>query len=328
MKIIAEGLRFPEGPVAQADGSVLFVELARGTLSRTWGEGRVEVVANLGGSPNGAAMGPDGRCYVVNNGGVKFVEAEGKLRPAGNLADPAWVDVVDLSNGHAERLYDRCGDHTLRHTNDLVFDAHGGFYFTDSGKTTGQINERGAIYYAKADGSAIQRIAHPLTSPNGIGLSPDGRTLYVSETPTARLWGWEVISPGKLRKLKQNDIPHGGRFVIGSANFQRFDSLAVSASGRVLVGTLTNGGISEVWPDGSYMRHHPLPDGHVTNIAFGGSDLRTAYVTLAGSGKLIAIDWHEPGLKLHFSDRSAELARDGSAVIDAAQAFYTNPRGL
>jgi gluconolactonase len=301
MKIIAEGLQFPEGPVPLADGSVLFVELARGTLTRAWGEGRTEVVAELGGSPNGAAIGPDGRCYVVNNGGVKFVHADGKLRPAGNLPEPAWIDTVDLATGKAERLYERCGEHTLRHANDIVFDEHGGFYFTDTGKTTASTNERGAVYYAQPDGSAIHRVAFPLISPNGIGLSPDGQTLYVSETPTARLWAWEVVAPGKVRKLKQNDIPHGGRFVIGSANFQRFDSLAVSASGRVLVGTLTNGGISEIWPDGSYMRHHPLPDGHITNIAFGGADMRTAFVTMAGFGKLVSLDWHEPGLKLRFN---------------------------
>lgn len=299
MRILARGLRFPEGPVALADGSVLFVELAAGRLSRAWGDDRVEVVADLGGSPNGAAMGPDGRVYVCNNGGVRFVEEAGKLRPAGNLPDPAWIDVVDLGSGAVERLYDRCGDHTLRHCNDLVFDGDGGFYFTDSGKTTATINERGAIFYAAADGSRIARIAAPLTSPNGIGLSPDGATLYVAETSTARLWAWDVVAPGVLRKLKQNDVPHGGRFVVGSANYQRFDSLALSASGKILVGTLTNGGITEIWPDGSAVRHHPLPDGHVTNLAFGGADLRTAYVTLAGSGLLGALDWHEPGLALH-----------------------------
>jgi gluconolactonase len=301
MRVIAEGLLFPEGPVPLADGSVLFVELARGTLSRANGSGRVEVVADLGGSPNGAALGPNGLVYVCNNGGVKFVAHEGKLRPVGYLPEPAWIDVVDLSTGHHERLYDRCGEHTLRACNDLVFDAEGGFYFTDSGKTSSTAVEHGGLYYALADGSSIRRIAAPLSGPNGVGLSPDGRTVYVSETTTARLWAWDVIGPGELRKLRQDDVPHGGRFIIGSANFQRFDSLAVTASGKILVATLTNGGISEIWPDGAMMRHHPLPDTLVTNIAFGGEDLRTAYVTLAESGRLVAFDWHEPGLQLHFT---------------------------
>ena len=67
-KIIAEGLAFPEGPVAMPDGSVLFVEIAGGCLSRVLASGKVERVAELGGGPNGAAIGPDGHGYVCNNG--------------------------------------------------------------------------------------------------------------------------------------------------------------------------------------------------------------------------------------------------------------------
>ncbi len=298
MRIIAEHLKFPEGPVAMPDGSVLFVELAAGQLSRAWGDHKTEVVAKVDGSPNGAAMGPNGMVYLCNNGGVKFVEIDGEVLPRGNLPQNGWIEVVDPATGKSERLYDHCGEHLFNHPNDLVFDRHGGFYFTDSGKTLGRKVDRGVIYYGKADGSQVVQAAFPLTSPNGIGLSPDHTTLYVAETPTARVYAWDILAPGKLRKLKQLDIPHGGRFVIGSDNFQRFDSLAVSGSGRVIVGTLTNGGLTEIWPDGSHKRHHPLPDGHVTNIAFGGADLRTAFVTLAGSGKLAALDWHEPGLQL------------------------------
>jgi gluconolactonase len=71
MKIreLATGLLFPEGPVALDDGSVLLVEIARGTLSRVTTDGRVQVVADLGGGPNGAAIGPDGAVYICNNGG-------------------------------------------------------------------------------------------------------------------------------------------------------------------------------------------------------------------------------------------------------------------
>ena len=61
---IASGLQFPEGPVALEDGSVLVVEVARKTLTRIRRDGVVQVVATLGGGPIGAAIGPDGRCYV------------------------------------------------------------------------------------------------------------------------------------------------------------------------------------------------------------------------------------------------------------------------
>ena len=65
---ICEGLDFPEGPIAMADGTVILVEIRRQTLSRVHPDGRIDVIAQLGGGPNGAAVGPDGMIYVCNNG--------------------------------------------------------------------------------------------------------------------------------------------------------------------------------------------------------------------------------------------------------------------
>ena len=71
-KVIAKGLKFPEGPIWMDDDSIILVEIARGTLSRVLPSGEINVVANLGGGPNGAAIGPDGSCYVCNNGGFEW----------------------------------------------------------------------------------------------------------------------------------------------------------------------------------------------------------------------------------------------------------------
>ena len=60
IEIIAEGLGFPEGPVVMADGSIILVEIQAGLISRIWGDGRREVIAEPGGGPNGLAIGPDG----------------------------------------------------------------------------------------------------------------------------------------------------------------------------------------------------------------------------------------------------------------------------
>ncbi len=71
---IATDLQFPEGPIAMADGSILLVEIERGTLTWLEGDGAVRRRFDLGGGPNGAAVGPDGKVYVCNNGGCSWVE--------------------------------------------------------------------------------------------------------------------------------------------------------------------------------------------------------------------------------------------------------------
>ena len=65
--------------------------------------------------------------------------------------------------------------------------------------------------------------------------------------------------------------------------------------------TLVNGGITVISPDGASVEHVPTGDPLTTNICFGGPDLRTAYITLTGTGKLAAMDWPRPGLKLHYT---------------------------
>ena len=83
-------------------------------------------------------------------------------------------------------------------------------------------------------------------------------------------------------------------------HYQRFDSMAVDALGNLCVATLIHGGISVISPDGRSNSHVPLPDRYTTNLCFGGPDRRTAFVTLSGSGRLVAIDdWPVPGLALN-----------------------------
>jgi gluconolactonase len=99
--------------------------------------------------------------------------------------------------------------------------------------------------------------------------------------------------------------PHGGRLVVASPGgmYQRFDSLALEDNGSICVATLAHGGITVVAPDGSAFEHVPMPDTHTTNICFGGPELRTAYVTLSGSGRLVALEWPRPGLPLEYLNR-------------------------
>jgi gluconolactonase len=304
-KEIASGLRFPEGPVAMPDGSVILVEIERRTLSRVVPGGKIHVIAALGGGPNGAAMGPDGKVYVTNNGGLKFVERPGKLFPVLQSDDYSGgrIQVVDPETGKFDTLYDGCEGQRLRGPNDLVFDGAGGFWFTDLGKTRERDADRGAVYYARTDGSMIREAIFPLERPNGIGLSPDERTLYVVETPTARLWSFRLSAPGVIDSANAPYRGEKGTVVVGLGGYQMFDSLAVDAEGHVCVATLITGAVSDIWPDGSRVDQYMLPDMMVTNLCFGGRELRTAYATLSMGGTLVAFEWPRPGLPLRYLHR-------------------------
>ena len=304
LDVVATGLRFPEGPIAMADGSVILVEIERGTLSRVAPDGSIDVVAELGGGPNGAAIGPDGKCYVCNNGGMQFIERPGRLYPGPQPSDYSGgrIERVDLDTGEVETLYTEANGVGLRGPNDLVFDRTGGFWFTDHGKIRERDHDRTGVFYARADGSSIEEVIFPLEGPNGIGLSPDEDELYVAETPTGRLWAYELSGPGQLLG-ERRDKPDGGRLVRGRNGYFYFDSLAVDAAGNVCVATIFDGGITVLSPKGDEPRHVPMPDRITTNICFGGPDLATAYITLSSTGQLVAMPWESAGLALNFLDR-------------------------
>ncbi len=309
MTTIATDLRFPEGPIALADGSVLLVEIARSCLTWLEPDGGVRQRYDLGGGPNGAAIGPDGKVYVANNGGCFEWHDIGILVPG---AVPAsWsggcIQRVDLATGEVEVLLRESrtpeGEVVpLRAPNDLVFDDDGGFWFTDHGVRLGRSSDRTGLHYATADGSSCTEVLFPLDEPNGVGLSPDGSVLYAAETRTGRVHRWDLTGPGQVDASTLNPAgPGGGNLLAGLPGMQFLDSLAVDGDGWVCVATIFNGGITAISPDGEQIEHVAFDDPLVTNICFGGDDLRTAYVTLSGTGRLVSVPWPRPGLQLAFS---------------------------
>ncbi|MDH4145061.1 MAG: SMP-30/gluconolactonase/LRE family protein [Acidimicrobiia bacterium] len=309
MREICSGLRFPEGPIALDDGTVLVVEIARGTLTRCHPDGRTEVVAETGGGPNGAAMGPDGKVYIANNGGFEWRELNGLLLPGHQPESYTGGSIqrVDLGTGTVETVYTHCGDTPLRGPNDLVFDRHGGFYFTDLGKGRANEMDRGAVYYAQPDGSDIRVVGAPLLTPNGVGLSPDEDRVYYAETATGRVHYWDLDAPGVPRSAgpQISSTSAAATMLANVGGPARLDSLAVDSEGNVCVATLMVGAITAIAPDGSIRAVVPIPGGDpmVTNICFGGPDLTTAYITVSGTGRLLAHEWHCPGLPLNFLNR-------------------------
>ena len=306
MELVTDGLRFPEGPIAMPDGSVILTEIEAGQLTRIAPDGTKDVVAQTGGGPNGAAIGPDGKIYVCNNGGFEYTESGGYLAPAGIARDYSGgrIERIDPVTGAVEILY-KSGDFdcVLRGPNDIVFDEHGGFWFTDHGKTDYEkrVHDIVGIFYAKADGSYLEEVIFPSQNPNGVGLSPDGKTLYAAETFTCRLMKFNITAPGKVAP----DAGPGGPGIplYRPAGYKFFDSLAVEDSGNICVATIGECGISVISPAGELVEFVQTDDIFTTNICFGGEDMMDAWLCLSGSGRLVKTRWKRPGLKLEYLNK-------------------------
>ncbi len=299
IEIIATGLGFPEGPVALADGSVVLTEINGGWITRVMPDGTKHRLGKAAGGPNGMAIGPDGALYLCDNGGSRYVPGYSMGLGPADTYQGGSIQRVDLASGSRTALYTEVDGERLSAPNDIVFDKQGGFYFTDLGKRYKRHRDHGGLYYAQPDGSSVKVIAYPILSANGVGLSPDERVVYVADTEGARLWAFDIVSPGVLQPGAQY-APHGGRCIAGLPGRARFDSLAVTASGNIAVATLGTGFITVFSPDGKLRDEIKMPDTYPTNICFGGPDMRTAWVTLSDVGELARTIWSEPGLRLNY----------------------------
>lgn len=304
LQIVAEGLRFPEGPIALPDGRVLVVEIEGRALTAVLPSGKLDVIASLDGGPNGAALGPDGWVYVCNSGGWLYTDeklSDGTVVRRNTAQSPmrGWIERVRLADGCVERLHEAYEGVALGSPNDIVFDEQGGYYFTDHGKRSPTALEFGSVYYAPPDGSSLIRCVGNMVTPNGLGLGAEGRTLYVAETITRRVWAFDLVEPGVIAPQPWPSNC-GGRLIAGLPDNNLLDSLALDDDGNICVACLFNGGIWTISPDGATRRHTSCPDLMTTNICFGGTDMHSAFVTLSSTGRLGRLQWDIAGRPLPF----------------------------
>jgi len=250
-----------EGPSFDREGNLYCVDIPYGRIFRVDPQGRFTLVKQYEGRPNGLKIHRDGTLYIADH-------ALGLL-------------TLDPASGRLETLLGSAWGEPFRGLNDLHFAANGDLYFTDQG-STGLEGPEGRVFCLRADGR-LDRLLDHVPSPNGIVLTPDEKTLLVAVTRANAVWNvpLHLHAPGVVRRV--------GTFIHLSGGTGP-DGLAMSEEGHLLVAHV---GMGVVWVfdrRGIPVLRIDAPSGHgTTNMAFGGEDRRTLYITESASGTILRV---------------------------------------
>ena len=260
---------FTEGPAADAEGNVYYTEITGNRIIKYTPEGAWTEFRRPSRRANGLAFDAQGRLLACEGG------AEGGGRQ---------VTRTDMSSGEVEVLADNYEGKKFNSPNDLVVDRQGRIYFTDPryGSQEGKELETEDVYMIGADGGLTRVLTKPdINKPNGIGISPDGKTLYVADTVAepreARVMAFDIAEDGTLS---------GGRKHYSFGSGRGIDGMTIDTEGNIYGAAGNNNnppenhaGIYVISPRGELIGRIPIPEDAVTNCTFGGKDLRTLYVT-------------------------------------------------
>jgi len=282
---------FPEGPAIGPDGALYVTEIAGQRISKISADGTVSTFADTGGGPNGAAFNAQGELLVANNGGRWPTDVPSTSQASEPAYGQGSIQTV-TSEGAVISELSEIDEVTLNSPNDLCFDSHGGYYFTDpewSGLVGGD-RDGGPVCYVNAEGEA-SRVASNIGFPNGLGVRADEKVLIVCESLTGMLLSYRIEEPGVLSATPK---PNG---MIGRRSVP--DGFCFDASGQIIVaGHGSNNLFVLDGNDGRPIQIIELPDAGPTNCCFGGTDFRTLFVTSSDHGYVYAIDWPIEGMPL------------------------------
>ncbi|HOA72962.1 MAG TPA: SMP-30/gluconolactonase/LRE family protein [Phycisphaerae bacterium] len=263
-KKIAGGFKFTEGPAWNfKDSSLYFSDIPNADIVR-YQDGQTRVVNDQSGESNGLMFDKPGALIACEHAGRRVSRAATPGQPG-------------------QTIVDRYQGKRLNSPNDLWIDTAGGIYFTDPryGNRDNMEMKEEAVYYVTADGQ-ISRIIDDLVRPNGIALSPDGKTLYVVDNGTSLLYRYPVLGPGKLGKGERIAYTPGP------------DGMSVDEKGRLYVTGIEGTLVLE--PDGKWIGVIASAE-PPSNCTFGGKDYRTLFIT-ARTG-LYAIETQTRGWHVH-----------------------------
>jgi len=260
---------FLEGPVVDDAGNLFVTDIPFGRVFRIDAAGAWSLVAEYDGEPNGMKL-LDSRTLLITD------YRNGLMR-------------LDIASGRVEPYLERRNSERFKGVNDLVFDAQGNLYFTDQGQT-GLNDPTGRLYRLRPSGQ-LDLLLGNVPSPNGVALSPDQKVAYLAVTRDNCVWRVPLQADGSVAKVSRFFTSYGPSGP---------DGLAVDETGRLLV---ANPGLGYVWVLNA--RAEPVavlrgPAGaSITNLAFGGADRRTVYVTDSTHGTVLRAELDTPGLPLH-----------------------------
>ena len=268
--------RLLEGPSFDRAGNLYVVDIPSGRVFRVTADGRPEKIAEYDGEPNGLKIHRDGRIFIADH-------KQGLL-----LLDPATGRVsVALDRPYAERF---------KGLNDLLFARNGDLYFTDQGESDLR-DPSGRIYCLRADGR-LDCLLDNVPSPNGLVLTPDESILYLAVTRGNAIWRVPLGALGGLG-VGRLGIGRVGIWVQMSGGIGP-DGMAMDVEGRVAV---AHPGMGAVWifsrAGEPVARIRACEGMRVTNVAYGGPDRKTLFMTEADSGAVLAADLDVPGCALY-----------------------------
>jgi gluconolactonase len=249
--LVWRGTDNADGIVGTADGGLLFAQEQPSRVSKLDGSDKVSVLVEDTQGAGSLALDARGRIVAVQ----RTCTDPGLNAPC---SEPTRIGIVHPVH-ERKLLADNFNGKSLGRLNDLVTDRKGGVYFTVGG-----------AYYVSPDG-IVSSVGENLRT-NGIMLSPDERTLYVTNGPV--IVAFDVEPDGKVRN--QRDF---AKLEAGGSG----DGLAVDAAGRLYV--TSNPGVQVFSLEGRYLGLIPTPRS-VISVAFSGPDKKTLYVV--GSGALDA----------------------------------------